>query len=102
MLDTLLNEAVSGNKTSVALNLELSTIVSIQGNIGAGFTTATFKLQTSNDGVNWVDLASSTKVVTGAEIIFWDISAASYEYIRVDISSVTGSAAVEIISKKKL
>lgn len=102
MKDTLLNETVSGDKNSGALNLENSSKFSIQANVGAGMTAGNFKLQVSNDGVTYTDISGSTKAVTGATTLFWDAVDQAYEYVRVDISSVTGSASVEIISKKKM
>lgn len=101
MKDTLLNATVSGNTTSEILNLEQHSKFSIQANILSGITGAIFKLQASIDGVNWVDVHGSITSIIGADNIIWDVIDQSYDYVRVDISSVVGSANIEIISKKK-
>lgn len=100
MLDTLLNETVTGDKDSAALNLEHTTGYSIQANVAA-FTTITFNLEVSNDGLTYTTISGQQKVSTSAETLFWDVTDQYAEYVRVAITLVTGSGNVEIISKKK-
>lgn len=99
MIDVLLDETVTTSAISAKLNLEFSKGYSIQANVGGSLTVGTFKLQSSNDGVNWVDISGSSQA--RANVITWNVADAFYEYVRVDISTVTGSDNVKIISVKK-
>jgi len=101
IIDEILNKTVSGADNSDTLNIENSPGFSIHAVVGAGLT-ATLKLQGSNTGSNFVDIAGTTESISGSAIDFlWDMDNQYYEYVRLNFSSVTGSGTAVVTSKKK-
>lgn len=57
----------------------------------AGITTATVKVQVSNDGSNWHDLATAT-----ADGIYSNADGCPYAYVRANVSAYT-SGTINVI-----
>ena len=102
MKNTIFNDTVGASTQSEKLNIENSKGYSIQINItNASTLDITTKLQGSNDGLNWSDIPSTSNNITADTTVLINEENQYYEYVRVDIAWVSGSADVEIISKKK-
>ena len=101
MINNILNQTVNADVSSSKLNMEQSKGVSVQANIATGITVGTIVLQVSNDGTNWIDISGSSKSLIGANNLYWDLVDQFAEYVRADLRTITGSATVSIITKKK-
>lgn len=49
------------------------------------------KLQASNDGVNFTDIASKTVTISGAGSILWDLGTVTYRVLRVSEAASSGA-----------
>ena len=50
-----------------------------------------FKVQTSNDGVNWVDFPSSSEAIAGvSKSIIYNVVGAAYSFARLDYTRTSG------------
>jgi hypothetical protein len=68
-----------------------------------GSPVGTFLLQCSNDDVklasqvsNWSDIGSSSKSITSAGNIFWNIDNAFYKWVRITYTAGAGSGVCNI------
>lgn len=59
------------------------------------------KLQASNDGSNWEDVASSSQTFAGNGQFLWNVTTAFYRYVRVVATITGGSANFEINGNSK-
>lgn len=96
----ILNATVAAPANSISVPLDINQGIYIHAVVAVGITVATFKLQSSPDGTNWVDVPSSSQVK--AANVAWNINDAIYPYVRVDISAVTGSGNVTITADTKV
>lgn len=62
----------------------------------------TLTLEASNDNSDYITVASSSQSVTSAASHMWNISGASYRYVRVKwvASSGTGNISAKLIAKE--
>lgn len=59
----------------------------------------TFKLQASNDNLNWSDIANTSQAVTaltGTSSALWNIDAAYYNYVRISWTNSSGTGTVTV------
>lgn len=93
----------SSNFASNIYNVQQFSKYEIQVNItNASGLTAILKLQTSLDGLNWVDVPSSSQTVTTNTSISWDNGNTGSYQVRVFVTISAGSANFDMFGFKKL
>lgn len=66
-----------------------------------GSLAGSIKLQASNDGTNFVDLATLTATFSGSGSILWNVSGAYYRYVKVVVTISGGSADISAFGNAK-
>lgn len=90
--------------SSVAYDLGDLTNYSIAVDFTGTNLAGTLKLQASNDGTDFVDVAGSSQAITGAASHIWNVTGASYRYVRVAwaYTSGTGDITARLIAKENV
>ena len=115
MIDKTLTPTVSAVTDITSGKVDLGDIrhYSVQAVISGSNVVGTFKLQKSNDGVNFKDIVNASVAVTSSDDVFIDVPTAtdavgipeaSYRYMRYDwdYTSGTGNITVTFIGKGRL
>ncbi len=64
--------------------------------VWTGAATGSYKLEASNDGVNWSDIASATLAVTAASDGFINLSDCNSRYVRAVYTNATSTGVVGV------
>ena len=83
------NEAVLRYIRSFAVHVITSAVSTPSG--------ASVKLQSSNDMINWSDLAGTTNAITVASNVVINTDGAGYKYVRASFVISSGSITSEVI-----
>lgn len=78
-----------------------STPIDITNYIGAGFQVdltgagiaGTVKVQASNNGTNWVDVAGASQAIAGPNSYFFNVSLMFHAFLRVQVISTNANVA---------
>ncbi len=92
----------SVNITSAGVDLGNITHYSFEGVFSSATLNGNFKLQVSNDDVNYIDLAGASDTITSGGSSLINISDAGYRYVRCvwTATSGTGTLTVQFIGKE--
>lgn len=95
--------AISATKNLDKINMERQWAYSAQFVVSNVVTSisAVAKLQCSNDGVNWDDIASATKTLNAAGAQMLNITDIAYLFIRVVITYTSGTADIKVLENSK-
>lgn len=90
-------QSLTANVSSASVNLYTKFGYSLQVNNTGTALNGSYKLQMSNDNLNWVDVASSTQAVSalsGTNSLMWNVADVNYLYARLvwTFTSGTGTA----------
>lgn len=88
--------SASGSYTSDPLDMTAFSLVSLQI-VKTGTGAGNFKLEKSNDGTNWEDVASATSINTGAQVLSIEKADFAHSAIRAVITETGGSAAMSVV-----
>jgi len=115
LIDKTLTPTVSAVADITSGKIDLGDIrhYSVQAVISGSDVAGTFKLQKSNDGVNFNDIVNASVAVTNSADVFIDVPTAtnaagipeaSYRYMRYywDYTSGTGNITVTFCGKSRL
>lgn len=95
-------ENVVANVNSNILDLDIMLGFAIQAlYVDNGAFAGTVKLQSSNDGTNFVDIFASDVAIDVANGNFWNYSGAYFRYVRVSLTRSAGDGDVKIIANSK-
>lgn len=88
--------------TSAAFDLGDITVYGVQVIFTGANVVGTLTLEASNNGSNFVTVASSSQAVTASAGAYWSVTGAGYRYVRVawDYTSGTGNITVELSAKE--
>ncbi len=90
-------DATSSRKSNT-LDLGDLKDVSIQVTFTGSDLTGTLKLEASNNGTTFVDVAESTEAVTLSEDHIWNLAVANYRFLRADWVYTSGSGTIQMDS----
>lgn len=98
------DEAILSTATynSPAIDIQSFKGYSVQANITAGGAiTGTFKLQCTNDGTNWVDVADSERSITAVGVLMLNVAEAYYDKFRAVYISTSGAITLNLYIQAK-
>ena len=93
--------SVSSTVYSEIVDVQHLTFLSYQLNVLDGNLVGTILLQVSNDGVNFLDVSSTTQVVNGIGSGIQEVVDLCVKYVRVQIVYTSGTSNVELTMVNK-
>lgn len=97
----ILQGSVSATTYSDIVDVQHLTFLSYQLNVLDGNLVGSILLQVSNDGVNFLDVSSTTQVVNGIGSGIQEVVDLCVKYVRVKIVYTSGTSNVELTMVNK-
>jgi hypothetical protein len=97
-------KTAASDVNSVAYDLQDAFRYSVQMTLSGSDVAGTAKIQCSNDGTTWFDVANSSQSITNSSDYLWSYVDAAYRYMRFfwDYTSGTGNITVLLIVKENV
>jgi hypothetical protein len=90
----------SGTITSESLPALHAAIGAVHA-VFTGSPTGTIKIQSSIDGVNWTDITGSSRSITAAGDIMWNLNNIGFNYFRLVYIATSGTGTLNAWSNFK-
>lgn len=92
----VINNTVSATTYSDVVDLQHFTFLSYQLTVNSGTLAGTTNLQISNDGVNFIDNAATSKAFSGVGSTITEVVDVCVKYVRVKVTVSSGSSSVTL------
>lgn len=93
-------QSMASSFNSNAFNLDRTPIFAIQA-VYTGSPVGTLKLQSSNDGTNWDDIAGSTVAVSAAGSQTWNYTGAGFGKVRLVYTATSGTGSLTATGRRR-